>query len=134
MRISYDPGIPKWIQTLCQNFLQDWYNPQKHVNPIKVRVINAGYLVIPSCADAYGVFNVRGWPPRSRRAVAKIYIAGAWRWWACSKREAALELLDTLAHECVHYEKWLSGGSNTHRGVPQRVTKLVRPYLTRHLF
>ena len=132
MRIYCDPGVPKWIRSLCQSFLKDWYDPKKHTNPLKVRLIHAGFLATPGCDCAYGAFNVREWPPKSTRVGAKIYVASAWRMWNCSKKEATLELLDTLAHECVHYEKWLAGGNNTHRGLPQRVDKLMRDYLTKH--
>jgi hypothetical protein len=132
MRIYCDPGVPKWIRNLCQSFLKDWYDPQKHTNPLKVRLIHAGFLVIPICGCAYGAFNVRKWPPSSTRVGAKIYVASAWRYWHCSKQEATREILYTLAHECVHYEKWVAYGSNTHRGLPQRVNKLMRAYLTKH--
>jgi len=132
MRVVRDPGVYQWIHKLSLKFLQDWYDPLVHTHPLKVRLIHAGFLVTPICACAYGAFNVRQWPPSSTREVAKIYIASNWRMWNCSKKEATLELLATLAHECVHYEKWLAGGSNTHRGLPQRVNKLMRDYLTKH--
>ncbi len=62
-----------------------------------------------------------------------IHVATWWYYWreygwVKNRSEAKEEILDSLVHEFVHYEKQCRKIPSNHRGLQQRVNSLIRRF------
>jgi hypothetical protein len=146
-RFEYEFSVHtyKWVKQLLIHFglwLEDNYTID---HKIVVKVFPAGYLYTSDDVNILALgyfrargFRARGWPSTSKRKKAIIDIASHYPFWKSdgwidNKVEACVSLLGTFAHEFVHYERWRDGGSETHRGLPQRANAIRSKYISEEL-
>ncbi len=122
-RISHDREVEIWVRKLAVDFTNWYLNRVGVEHQIKIYLRACGELSTPvglgiACFNSYG--------PR-------IWIATWWPYWCedgiiQDQADAYEIILDSLAHELVHYEKWSRGIPNNHRGLQPRVDRLLREF------
>ncbi len=124
-RIYHEPHVHKWVKQLTVDFA-NWFLEEVGLDhQITIRLYAAGSLD-PGNGLAMACFGLR-------RDKPCIWVATWWYFWredgrVKDRKEAREEILDSLAHEFVHYDKWRRGLPRNHRGLQQRVNALIRRF------
>ncbi len=124
-KIYHDPEVALWVKKLTVDF-SNWYlNTVGVDHQITIKLHAAGAIATP-IGRAMACFNGRGGKPC-------IWVATWWYYWrddgrVRNRQEAYDEILDSLAHEFIHYEKWSRKIPSNHRGLQRRVNSLIRRF------
>lgn len=125
--IYHDKEVAKWVKQLTVDFT-NWFLEEYGVeHQIRLYLYAAGSLRNGKNGDmGAAFFDVTNGKPHIRVAVWWYFWrdAGAVR----NREEARQEILDSLAHELVHYNKWRRGIGRNHRGLQQTVDKMIRRF------
>jgi hypothetical protein len=124
-RTYHDPEVALWVKHLTVDF-SNWFLENVGVDhQITIRLRAAGSLKT-STGLAAACFGLRNGKPC-------IWVATWWYYWreegkVKNRQEARDEILDSLAHEFAHYDKWRRGAARNHRGLQRQVDSMIRQF------
>lgn len=126
-QISRESHVAKWIWNLTVDFT-NWYLDTYEVDhQVVIRLREAGSILPDDGRPCWAVFGIL---PNDQPV---IEVATWWYFWrddglVKNRDEARNEILDSLAHELAHYDKFRRGVSTDHRGLQQKVNRMVEQF------
>jgi hypothetical protein len=125
-RTYHDPEVAKWVKQLTKDF-SNWFLENVGVDhQITIRLLAAGSIIIRTgrAAACFGL----------QREKPCIDVATWWYFWredgwVTNRVEARAFILESLAHEFSHYDKWRRGVQwENHRGLQRQVDSMIRKF------